>query len=61
MWIEIKHLLGTLQSPPTCVIPADVGKSKISLVAFSSSSSLGAQHLCIIHIVVVHLEKTKKS
>ncbi|XP_014449361.1 leptin receptor isoform X1 [Alligator mississippiensis] len=26
MWIEIKHLLGTLQSPPTCVIPADVVK-----------------------------------
>uniref|UniRef100_A0A452HMA8 Fibronectin type-III domain-containing protein n=1 Tax=Gopherus agassizii TaxID=38772 RepID=A0A452HMA8_9SAUR len=26
MWIEIKHQLGTLESPPTCVIPADVVK-----------------------------------
>ncbi|XP_064310950.1 leptin receptor isoform X2 [Phalacrocorax carbo] len=26
MWIEFKHLLGTLESSPTCVIPADVVK-----------------------------------
>nr|XP_006125089.1 leptin receptor isoform X1 [Pelodiscus sinensis] len=26
MWIEVKHQLGTLESPPTCVIPADVVK-----------------------------------
>ncbi|XP_061859337.1 leptin receptor isoform X1 [Colius striatus] len=26
MWIELKHLLGTLQSSPTCVVPADVVK-----------------------------------
>ncbi|XP_034635719.1 leptin receptor isoform X2 [Trachemys scripta elegans] len=26
MWIEIKHQLGKLESPPTCVIPADVVK-----------------------------------
>uniref|UniRef100_A0A8C8SH82 Leptin receptor n=1 Tax=Pelusios castaneus TaxID=367368 RepID=A0A8C8SH82_9SAUR len=26
MWIEIKHLLGTLESPPTCVIPKHVEK-----------------------------------
>ncbi|XP_040465946.1 leptin receptor isoform X6 [Falco naumanni] len=24
MWIEFKHLLGTLESSPTCVVPADV-------------------------------------
>ncbi|XP_075365047.1 leptin receptor isoform X3 [Mycteria americana] len=26
MWIEFKHLLGTLESSPTCVVPADVVK-----------------------------------
>ncbi|NXE97488.1 LEPR protein, partial [Menura novaehollandiae] len=26
MWIEFKHFLGTLESSPTCVIPADVVK-----------------------------------
>ncbi|XP_074858899.1 leptin receptor [Carettochelys insculpta] len=26
MWIEVKHQLGTLESPPTCVVPADVVK-----------------------------------
>ncbi|XP_015726323.1 leptin receptor isoform X1 [Coturnix japonica] len=26
MWIEFKHSLGTLESPPTCVVPADVVK-----------------------------------
>ncbi|KFV74363.1 Leptin receptor, partial [Struthio camelus australis] len=26
MWIEFKHLLGTLESAPTCVVPADVVK-----------------------------------
>ncbi|XP_030134374.4 leptin receptor isoform X1 [Taeniopygia guttata] len=26
LWIEFKHFLGTLQSSPTCVIPADVVK-----------------------------------
>ncbi|NXT18736.1 LEPR protein, partial [Syrrhaptes paradoxus] len=26
MWIEFKHVLGTLESSPTCVIPADVVK-----------------------------------
>ncbi|NXH11136.1 LEPR protein, partial [Bucco capensis] len=26
MWIEFKHLLGTLQSSPACVVPADVVK-----------------------------------
>ncbi|KAF2978400.1 hypothetical protein EK904_005494, partial [Melospiza melodia maxima] len=26
LWIEFKHSLGTLQSSPTCVIPADVVK-----------------------------------
>ncbi|NXS51646.1 LEPR protein, partial [Brachypteracias leptosomus] len=26
MWIEFKHFLGTLESPPTCVVPADVVK-----------------------------------
>lgn len=28
MWIEFKHLLGTLESSPTCVVPADVGRSR---------------------------------
>lgn len=28
LWIEFKHFLGTLESSPTCVIPADVGRSK---------------------------------
>uniref|UniRef100_A0A8D2MZL3 Leptin receptor immunoglobulin-like domain-containing protein n=1 Tax=Zonotrichia albicollis TaxID=44394 RepID=A0A8D2MZL3_ZONAL len=28
LWIEFKHSLGTLQSSPTCVIPADVGRSR---------------------------------
>lgn len=28
MWIEFEHFLGTLQSSPTCVIPADVGRSR---------------------------------
>lgn len=26
LWIEFQHFLGTLQSSPTCVIPADVGR-----------------------------------
>ncbi|NXP48845.1 LEPR protein, partial [Heliornis fulica] len=26
MWVELKHLLGTLESPATCVVPADVVK-----------------------------------
>ncbi|NXF77284.1 LEPR protein, partial [Sclerurus mexicanus] len=26
LWIEFQHLLGTLESPPACVIPADVVK-----------------------------------
>lgn len=27
LWVEFKHFLGTLESSPVCVIPADVGRS----------------------------------